>query len=173
VNLSPRKSRPIWSAHFRLGSVAEDPLALYSGRARSLRHGPKSWSPRLPWHSRSAPRARLTHGVPSIDAGDLGNFLSAPRTMLSCGWHEIRQTQTKLVGYYGGSKGFMAAARSSIQRLSSQGRVLNPPSATFLTIAPKTGWLGMDRTRHEGRRSSRQKTDQGTASGLVDARPRT
>ena len=120
-----------------LGSVAEDPLALYlGGQIFAMGYNVLVIPDAFNWQFALGASRSGYPGVPSIDAGDLENFIVRARD------HAVRVDgmkirQTKLVGYSMGALegAFLAAREAQHPRLKFDKVVLlNPPVDTFYDL---------------------------------------
>jgi len=120
-----------------LGSVAEDPLALYlGGQIFAMGYNVLVVPDAFNWQFALGASATGYVGVPSIDAADLETFIARARD------HAIRADgmkvrQTKLVGYSMGALegAFLAAREAQHPRLKFDKVVLlNPPVDTFYDL---------------------------------------
>lgn len=120
-----------------LGSVAEDPLALYlGGQIFAMGYNVLVIPNAFNWQFALGASRSGYPGVPSIDAGDLENFIIRARD------HAVRADgmkiqQTKLVGYSMGALegAFLAAREAQHPRLKFDKVVLlNPPVDTFYDL---------------------------------------
>lgn len=120
-----------------LGSVAEDPLALYlGGQIFAMGYNVLVVPDAFNWQFALGASRSGYPGVPSIDAGDLENFIVRARD------HAVRVDgmkirQTKLVGYSMGALegAFLAAREAQHPRLKFDKVVLlNPPVDTFYDL---------------------------------------
>ena len=120
-----------------LGSVAEDPLALYlGGQIFAMGYNVLVVPDAFNWQFALGASRSGYPGVPSIDAGDLENFIVRARD------HAVRVDgmkirQTKLVGYSMGALegAFLAAREAQHPRLKfAKVVLLNPPVDTFYDL---------------------------------------
>jgi pimeloyl-ACP methyl ester carboxylesterase len=120
-----------------LGSVAEDPLALYlGGTIFAMGYNVIVVPDAFNWQFALGASTTGYVGVPSIDAGDLETFIARARD------HAVRVDgmkvrQTKLVGYSMGALegAFLAAREAQHPRLKfSKVVLLNPPVDTFYDL---------------------------------------
>ena len=120
-----------------LGSVAEDPLALYlGGQIFAMGYNVLVVPDAFNWQFALGASASGYVGIPSVDAGDLENFIIHARD------HAVRVDgmkvrQTKLVGYSMGALegAFLAAREAQHPRLKFDKVVLlNPPVDTFYDL---------------------------------------
>ncbi|MDB5362742.1 MAG: uncharacterized protein JWO51_4039 [Rhodospirillales bacterium] len=120
-----------------LGSVAEDPLALYlGGQIFAMGYNVLVIPNAFNWQFALGASRSGYPGVPSVDAGDLENFIVHARD------HAVRVDgmkiqQTKLVGYSMGALegAFLAAREAQHPRLKFDKVVLlNPPVDTFYDL---------------------------------------
>jgi len=120
-----------------LGSVAEDPLALYlGGQIFAMGYNVLVVPDAFNWQFALGASRSGYPGVPSIDAGDLENFIVRARDhAVKVDGMKIRQT--KLVGYsMGALEGAFLAAREAQHPRLKFGKVvlLNPPVDTFYDL---------------------------------------
>ena len=120
-----------------LGSVAEDPLALYlGGQIFAMGYNVLVVPDAFNWQFALGASRSGYPGVPSIDAGDLENFIVRARDhAVHVDGMKIRQT--KLVGYSMGALegAFLAAREAQHPRLKFDKVVLlNPPVDTFYDL---------------------------------------
>lgn len=120
-----------------LGSVAEDPLALYlGGQIFAMGYNVLVIPDAFNWQFALGASRSGYPGVPSIDAGDLENFIVRARDhAVHVDGMKIRQT--KLVGYSMGALegAFLAAREAQHPRLKFDKVVLlNPPVDTFYDL---------------------------------------
>ena len=120
-----------------LGSVAEDPLALYlGGQIFAMGYNVLVVPDAFNWQFALGASRSGYPGVPSIDAGDLENFIVRARD------HAVQKDgmkirQTKLVGYsMGALEGAFLAAREALHPRLKFDKVvlLNPPVDTFYDL---------------------------------------
>ena len=120
-----------------LGSVAEDPLALYlGGQIFAMGYNVLVVPDAFNWQFALGASATGYVGIPSVDAGDLENFIVRARDHAV---HEdgMKVRQTKLVGYSMGALegAFLAAREAQHPRLKFDKVVLlNPPVDTFYDL---------------------------------------
>ena len=120
-----------------LGSVAEDPLALYlGGQIFAMGYNVLVLPNAFNWQFALGASRSGYPGVPSVDAGDLENFIVRARDhAVKVDGMKIRQT--KLVGYSMGALegAFLAAREAEHPRLKFDKVVLlNPPVDTFYDL---------------------------------------
>ena len=120
-----------------LGSVAEDPLALYlGGQIFAMGYNVLVVPDAFNWQFALGASRSGYPGVPSIDAGDLENFIVRARDhAVKVDGMKIRQT--KLVGYSMGALegAFLAAREAQHPRLKfAKVVLLNPPVDTFYDL---------------------------------------
>lgn len=120
-----------------LGSVAEDPLALYlGGQIFAMGYNVLVLPNAFNWQFALGASRSGYPGVPSVDAGDLENFIVRARDhAVKVDGMKIRQT--KLVGYSMGALegAFLAAREAQRPRIKFDKVVLlNPPVDTFYDL---------------------------------------